>query len=253
MKVLAEQRTPKKVWTVLDNLPKTLAETYADAMRRIDTQSEGDRQIAQAVLTWVTHAKEMLSVADLRVALAIEPGSKELDDDDLLDIESILGVCAGLVIVDEHLSVVRLVHYTTQEYMDSISFEHFPAAQTKITRSLLTFLSFDSVWNLITSSRDDSNYDDDNVVGLPPLLRYCQYYLAHAAGEPEKDPELQPMLLKFICQFSFWVEFAETFGISGDTHQRNPFHYLWLPLQISSTLQVFSLNKDNIQKIWRRS
>ncbi|KAJ7179740.1 hypothetical protein C8R46DRAFT_887072 [Mycena filopes] len=86
MTVLAEQRTPKKVWMTLDNLPKTLAETYADAMRRIDTQSEGDKQIAQAVLTWVTHAKEVLSVEDLRVALAIEPGTKELDDDDLLDI-----------------------------------------------------------------------------------------------------------------------------------------------------------------------
>ncbi|KAJ7156377.1 ankyrin repeat-containing domain protein [Mycena filopes] len=106
MKVLAEQRTPKKVWTALDNLPKTLADTYADAMRRIDTQSEGDKQIAQAVLTWVTHAKEVLSVEDLRVALAIEPGTKELDDDDLLDIETILGVCAGLIIVDEHLSVL---------------------------------------------------------------------------------------------------------------------------------------------------
>ncbi|KAJ7152062.1 hypothetical protein C8R46DRAFT_913514 [Mycena filopes] len=114
MKALTEQRTPKKVWTALDNLPQTLAETYTDAIRRIDTQSEEDREIAQAALTWVAHAKQILSVADLRVALAIEPGAKELDGDDLLDIETILGVCAGLIIVDEHLSVVRLVHYTRQ-------------------------------------------------------------------------------------------------------------------------------------------
>ncbi|KAJ7157775.1 hypothetical protein C8R46DRAFT_416452 [Mycena filopes] len=205
MKVLAEQRTPKKVWTALDNLPKTLAETYADAMRRIDTQSEGDKQIAQAVLTWVTHAKEVLSVEDLRVALAIEPGTKELDDDDLLDIETILGVCAGLIIVDEHLSVVRLVHYTTQEYMDSISLERFPGAQTKITQTLLTFLSFDSIWNLITGGYQIRELE------LPPLLRYCQYCLRHAAREPEKDSELQPMLLKFICQLSLWLGFAQRF------------------------------------------
>ncbi|KAJ7162325.1 ankyrin repeat-containing domain protein [Mycena filopes] len=206
MKALAEQRTLKKVWTALNNLPETLAETYADAMRRIDTQSEGDRQIAQAVLTWVTHAKQILSVADLRVALAIEPGAKELDDDDLLDIETILGVCAGLIIVDEHLSVVRLVHYTTQEYMDSISVQHFPRAQIKITRSLLTFLSFESVWNLITQYRKG-----DNAVELPPLLQYCQYCLTHAAGEPEKDLELQSMLVKFIHQVPLWMKFAQTY------------------------------------------
>ncbi|KAJ7126657.1 ankyrin repeat-containing domain protein, partial [Mycena filopes] len=205
MKALAEQRTPKQVRTALHNLPETLAETYADAMRRIDTQSKGDRQIAQAVLTWVTHAKQILSVADLRVALAIEPGAKELDDDDLLDIETILGVCAGLIIVDEHLSVVRLVHYTTQEYMDRNSLQHFPRAQIKITQSLLTFINFDSVWNFITGYDDDDVYD----MKLPPLLEYCQYCLTHAAREPETDPEVQNMLLKFIHQIPFCMRFAQ--------------------------------------------
>ncbi|KAJ7129103.1 ankyrin repeat-containing domain protein [Mycena filopes] len=206
-KALAKQRTVKKVRAALENLPKTLAETYADAIRRIDTQSEEDREIAQAVLTWVTHAKQILSVADLRVALSIEPGAKELDVDDLLDIETILGVCAGLIIVDEHLSVVRLVHYTTQEYMDSISWQHFPGAQTKITQSLLTFLSFDSIWNLITCGYHDTLKESE----LPPLLQYCQYCLTHAAGEPEKNVELQSMLLKFIHQVPFWLGFAQRF------------------------------------------
>ncbi|KAJ7155702.1 ankyrin repeat domain-containing protein [Mycena filopes] len=216
MKVLVRQRTATKVQTALDNLPKTLVETYADAMRRIDTQSEEDRQIAQAVLMWVTHAKETLSVAELRTALAIDPGAKELDDDDLLDIETILGVCAGLIIVDEHLSVVRLVHYTTQEYMDSISLERFPGAQTKITQSLLTFLSFDSVWSLITG---------EHMIGVehPPLLRYCQHCLTHAAGEPERDSELQPRLLKFINQVHCWSGFTCGFWPNhwSDT-QKNP-------------------------------
>ncbi|KAJ7173218.1 ankyrin repeat-containing domain protein [Mycena filopes] len=201
MKALTRQRTAAKVWSALDNLPQTLVETYADAMKRIDTQSEEDRQIAQAVLTWVTHAKQILSVAELRVALAIEPGAKELDDENLLDIETILGVCAGLIIVDQHLSVVRLVHYTTQEYMDSISLERFPGAQTKITQSLLTFLSFDSVWNQITGRYWIR-------LKLPPLLRYCQYCLTHAAGEPEKDSELQPIILKFIQRVPLWAKFA---------------------------------------------
>ncbi|KAJ7179719.1 ankyrin repeat-containing domain protein [Mycena filopes] len=232
MKVLAEQRTPKKVRTALDNLPETLAETYADAMRRIETQSEGDRQIAQAVLTWVTHAKEILSVADLRMALAIEPGTKELDDDDLLDIETILGVCAGLIIVDEHVSRVRLVHYTTQEYMDSIYLQQFPDVQIKITRSLLTFLRFDSVWNLITRG----SYESLRWSELPPLLQYCKHCWTHAAMEPEKDPELQPMLLRFIYQVPFWSKFAREFWDQWRDTPEEPF-----PLFVAASANLLDI------------
>jgi hypothetical protein len=57
-----------------------------------------------------------------------------------VDIETILAVCAGLVIVDKESFVVRLVHYTTQEYLDNIQPVLFPDAQTEITHTLLTFL-----------------------------------------------------------------------------------------------------------------
>jgi hypothetical protein len=60
-----------------------------------------------------------------------------------LDIETIISVCAGLVIMDKQLSVVQLVHYTTQEYLDSIQAQKFPDMQQEITCTLLTFLAFD--------------------------------------------------------------------------------------------------------------
>jgi hypothetical protein len=37
-----------------------------------------------------------------------------------MDIELILAACTGLVIMDEQRSVVRLVYYIAQEYLDSI-------------------------------------------------------------------------------------------------------------------------------------
>ncbi|KAJ7154132.1 hypothetical protein C8R46DRAFT_837734, partial [Mycena filopes] len=138
---LATKGNIKDVRKALQILPKTLQETYADVLKRIDNQSNEDRDIAKEALSWITNAKQVLSVAELQDALAIESGTQELDKENLTDIKKILSVCAGLIIVDEHLSVVRLMHYTTQEYMDSISLEYFPGAQTKITRSLLTFLS----------------------------------------------------------------------------------------------------------------
>ncbi|KAF8128073.1 hypothetical protein K438DRAFT_1431058, partial [Mycena galopus ATCC 62051] len=90
----------------------------------------------------VTNAKRSLTVSELTVALAIRRSAWSLNKDDLLDIETILAVCAGLVIVDETLRIVRLVHYTTQEYLDSIQAQKFPDAQTEITSTLLTYLAF---------------------------------------------------------------------------------------------------------------
>jgi hypothetical protein len=177
----------------LGDLPKNLNDSYDVAMKRIDDQSEEDRKIAHSALTWVSNAKTPLTVAELRTALAIEPGDRQLDEGNLMDIDIIISVCAGLVVLDEQLSVVRLVHYTTQEYLDSIQAEKFPDAQTDITRTLLTFLAFDGFPH---SSWEDRGVD------LPPLVQYSEYCLAHAAGKPEV--ELRDMLVEFLGRAFQW-------------------------------------------------
>ncbi|KAJ7028077.1 hypothetical protein C8F04DRAFT_1399130 [Mycena alexandri] len=177
--------TVKGVREALKTLPKTLNNSYNDAMKRIGEQNEESRAIAHSTLTWVANAKRPLTVLDIQTALAVEPGTKSLDEDNILDMEIILSVCAGLVIVDEQLLVVRLVHYTTQEYLDSLQPQQFPDAHTQITRTLLTYLAFDKIM-------DFTNHD------LLPLLEYSQYCLAHAAGPPEGA--LKDLLLEFLSQ-----------------------------------------------------
>ncbi|KAJ7847783.1 hypothetical protein B0H13DRAFT_2405537 [Mycena leptocephala] len=191
---LSKKSTIKRVREALKTLPTDLNDSYDSAMKRIEDQNQEERNIAHSALTWVVNAKRPLTVAELQVALAVEPGTQELDDDNILDIEIILAVCAGLVIVDEQLTVVRLVHYTTQEYFDSIQEEQFPNAQIEITRTLLTFLSFDR-------SVDRFQYWNDD---LPPLVGYSEYCLIHAAGPPEH--QLRSMILEFFGLASHWKE-----------------------------------------------
>ncbi|KAJ7024703.1 ankyrin repeat domain-containing protein [Mycena alexandri] len=185
---LSTKSTVKGVREALKTLPKTLNNSYDDAMKRIGEQNEESRAIAHSTLIWVANAKRPLTVLEIQTALAVEPGTKSLDEDNILDMEIILSVCAGLVIVDEQLLVVRLVHYTTQEYLDSIQPQQFPDAHTQITRTLLTYLAFDKIVDL----KDDANHDS------PPLFGYSQYCLAHAAGPPEGA--LKDLLLDFLSQ-----------------------------------------------------
>ncbi|KAJ6487307.1 ankyrin repeat-containing domain protein, partial [Mycena vulgaris] len=191
---LSTKNTIREVREALNTLPESLYGSYEIAIQRIDAQSNADRKTAHSTMTWVANAKRPLTVKELQVALAVEPGMRKLDEEeDLTDIDIVLSVCAGLVIVDRESSVVRLVHYTTQEYLDSIQALLFPDAQTEITCTLLTFLAFDGYPN--------SSWDLEN---LPPLVEYSQYCLAHAAGQPEI--QLREILLSFLDLAFQWIQ-----------------------------------------------
>jgi hypothetical protein len=112
-------------------------------MDRIEGQLEDQEELAKQVLSWITCGKRPLTTLELQHALAIEVGDSELDKDNLPQVEDILSVCAGLVTVDEESSIIRLVHYTTQEYFDRTRTKWFPNAEANITTICVTYLSFD--------------------------------------------------------------------------------------------------------------
>ncbi|KAJ7477011.1 ankyrin repeat-containing domain protein [Mycena galericulata] len=217
---LGAKSTIKAVRDALRQLPKDLTLTYEEAMARIDRQSEEDSQIAQLTLTWVANAKRPLLVAELQEALAIETGTKALDEDNILDIDIILSVCAGLVIVDEIVPVVRLIHYTMQHYMDSVRESRFPNASTDITSRLLTYLSFKQFDEL-------QSKDAENLLLENPLLAYSQYLLLHAAGEPEQ--RLREKVVKFLDEVPKWRHLWDYMHHRLDYEAAPPWNYPTLP------------------------
>ncbi|KAJ7137873.1 ankyrin repeat-containing domain protein [Mycena epipterygia] len=194
---LATKNTIKAVQNTLQHLPKDLQHTYDEAMQRINCQNEEDKQLGLLALTWVANAKRPLSVPELREALAIEPDSTSFDVDNLLAMETILVVCAGLITIDETTSVVRLIHYTTQHYLDSIQMNQFPLAQTIIVSTCLTYLSFEEFEEL-----SEFQGRDRDIFIAHPFLEYAQYCLMHAKGSTELD--LQDRIISFLMQASRW-------------------------------------------------
>ncbi|KAJ7487830.1 ankyrin repeat-containing domain protein [Mycena latifolia] len=196
MDSLATKNTIRALRDALNNMPKDLEHTYNDAMDRIDRQSEDDRKVARLVLTWVSNAKRPLFIRELQEALAVEPGDTTFDGDNILDADIMLSVCAGLVVIDQTDHIVRLVHYTVQEYLDHIQSSRFPQAQVDITATCLTYLSFDIFENL---SRWPNRY---TLHKERPFFPYAaEYCLTHGKGQPELP--LKDMILMFLeCHFS---------------------------------------------------
>jgi ankyrin repeat protein len=120
---------------------KVLDFTYDQALQRIEAQS-GDQCLAKDALAWITFARRPLRTAELQYALAIETDQDTFDSENISELEDIVVACAGLVTVDAESNVIRLVHYTTQEYLVRTAETWLPEAQARITGSCITCLSF---------------------------------------------------------------------------------------------------------------
>src|ERR1700733_9375608 len=144
---LLDKDTKKKVRSALQKLSKgdeALNQAYGEAIERIECQLPGNRTRAKNVLSWITCALRPLTKGELCHALAVELGDKELDQDSIPDIEDVVSVCAGLVTVDEESNIIRLVHYTTQEYFERIREDWNPSSQQDIASTCLNYLTLDT-------------------------------------------------------------------------------------------------------------
>ncbi|KAG2416038.1 hypothetical protein HFD88_007230 [Aspergillus terreus] len=142
---LVGKTSPKSIRTTLRVLPTgsdAYDSAYKEAVERIEAQHQEQKALAKRIISWITCAKRPLSTFELQHALAVEPGTCELDEDNFSPIELIVSVCAGLVTIDEADGVIRLVHYTAQEYFERTQNYWLPDAETDITRTCVTYLSF---------------------------------------------------------------------------------------------------------------
>jgi Ankyrin repeats (3 copies) len=142
---LVGRRSPRAIRTALEKLPtgsEAYNHVYKDAMERIEGQVKCQNELAKQVLSWITCAKRPLTTSELQHALAVEPVDSELGEDNLPELEDMVSVCAGLVTVDEESGIIRLVHYTTQEYFERTQEHWFPNSKSYITTVCVTYLSF---------------------------------------------------------------------------------------------------------------
>ncbi|KAJ5935976.1 hypothetical protein N7454_005274 [Penicillium verhagenii] len=122
---------------------KLLARAYDQAIYRINGQKTGFRELANKALAWIINAQRPLTTSELQHALGVEVGEPKLDEENLPEIADLISVCAGLVTVDEESDIIRLVHYTVQEYFERTQHHWFPDAEINITKVCVSYLSFD--------------------------------------------------------------------------------------------------------------
>jgi hypothetical protein len=162
-------------------------------MGRIEKQVLDHRSLAKQILSWITCAKRPLTTVELRHALAVEVGTSRLDEETLPEIEDIVLVCVGLVTMDEQSGIIRLVHYTTQQYFDKNREKWFANAEADITTACVTYMSFDVFESGFC--RTDEEFEER--IRLSPFYDYSAHYWGNHAREAP-----------FLCQEA--IEFLES-------------------------------------------
>ncbi|KAH7075546.1 hypothetical protein BKA63DRAFT_300109 [Paraphoma chrysanthemicola] len=162
------------------NTPKSASDIYQDMyraiMRRIQDQAVSEAQLAKKALMWISNAARLLTVQELCTALSIELEDTEFDEDQLLAIDLIVSVCAGLVVVEKGSNLVRLVHFTAQEFFNSLDRDWRQAEQLEMARICLTYLCFDE---FKMKQRQEAEAADNEAA---ELFRMGPGWLLHVGG-----------------------------------------------------------------------
>lgn len=109
MDSLASKSNIDAILDALDHPPLGLEGMYEEAMRRIQSQSPEDRELAEHVILWTCFAQRPLSIFETQHALAIRPGEARMRFGACPDEEIMISVCAGLVSIEEEGSMVRFI------------------------------------------------------------------------------------------------------------------------------------------------
>lgn len=183
---LADQTNAADTCEALESTPTTLQELYAKAIMRVKTQVKPDRSdLAMKVLAWILHAKRPLLAIELRHALSVRPEDTALRFSRFPPRDTLTNVCLGLVSIDLTSGIIRLVHYTLQEYLLGTGKELFPDAEVHITGSCLDYLLLQPETRLPSSSHSPGTVltDDEESPGNRSLVTTLRSDMEHFAVE----------------------------------------------------------------------
>ena len=128
-----------EIHEALDSLPRGLDDAFEETLSRIQRQPEGRKKLGMNTLMWITNAKRPLLVSELSDALAIRPGITSLNPlyrpSQKLMVES----CLGLVTVNEQTSIIRLVHYSVQQFFEKHQKRIFPLGESAVAELTTTY------------------------------------------------------------------------------------------------------------------
>jgi len=199
----------------LGKLPKDLSGVYDEIMSSVKSRPGAGFELATRALKWMLVSRRPLKPQELVAAtelnpLSTQPGravqSSQPPQGPLLDLELVIHVCGGLVLLDQEAEVMRFAHLSVREYLE-VRKDSWSIIDTE------RFVSEGCLWTLLRGP------------SLMPLLydyagrnwfRHCRSYQDIALSQTTEDPNYTldiPTLNTFLGSFDCpSIRFVEWVG-----------------------------------------
>jgi hypothetical protein len=187
----------KGIKNALKNLPSDIDIVYEKAMKRIQDLLASESELALRVLSWITHAVRPLKVGEIQHAIAVmelEPGESLIGFEWITDEAELINVCGGVVIIDEESRVIRLAHYTNQEYFERKGAKWFHNVETEIATACVAYLSLDVFRSAVCHTTEEY---EERIVGNPFFEYAATNWGYHTDNTKRLDPVLGQTILGF--------------------------------------------------------
>ena len=179
VKSILDQPTRADVKQELRSLSADLTTVFSSTLDRIHGLAGSRRAVAFNTLMWISHARRPLKIDELQHALAVRFGDSDINKDNFLALRTVLDSCCGLVEVDRDSNIIRLVHHSLEEYLQSRDHALFQDADLSIVRAALKYMSFDSLRSMESTNRSGF----ESALRQRPFLDYaCMHWGNHAKG-----------------------------------------------------------------------
>ena len=162
-----------------------LKDFYGTTIERIKEQGGEKARLGMAALMWISHSERLLQLDELLHALAVEIGSTDLNAKNIPSLETLLSSCLGLLVVDGEASIIRLIHFSLQEYLHTCP-DFFGPTHSIMAETCLTYLNFQTIKVILSIPK--STWERSFLLRSTPFLEYSSlYWGVHAKREASED------------------------------------------------------------------
>ncbi|KAH6888293.1 hypothetical protein BKA70DRAFT_1202822 [Coprinopsis sp. MPI-PUGE-AT-0042] len=231
----------------LEDFPRQIDKVYRQTWDRIQHQAPDMFAVAKNALVWVLCSTRSLTIEELRHAVATCPDTYKFDRRRLVDEAMLMGLCRGLVNVEEETNIVRFVHYTAKDVVKGLvsrSSLHPHSLPAAVCMALLAEHGFQQ-----TTLTDEQALKAS--LKAEPLLAYAYDNWSNHAQESLDDASLAGRLLQFIqgcCAFPVGLS---THILSSIDDILEPLHmaaYFNFPLSIAGSAHLCDPNHPTPHK-----
>ncbi|KAH6905339.1 ankyrin repeat-containing domain protein [Coprinopsis sp. MPI-PUGE-AT-0042] len=159
-----------EVEETLEEFPSAIEGVYVQTWNRILSQTPKHTLLAKALLSWVLNAQRPMTVEELQHAVAASPDTHNFQPARLVpEVSTLIGLCRGMLTVEEESNVVRLVHYTAKETVGRLLVQSFPRPDSHMAAVCMTRLT-DCGFH---DAKFDSDAELEQALQCDPLLAYA--------------------------------------------------------------------------------